>query len=375
MMTVLKPLSVPLLGAALLVSPAEAQDLSITSLSQPEGKSERGFTQLVGVKELRDGRVILLDEREVSVVLLDRDLGGERTIGRTGSGPGEYRSPSGLFSLAGDSSAVLDYGNGRLLLLGADAEPCGVLNLTEVPSSSPARPFGGDDRGRIYLTSGAGDSRIVMRWDPQSRVLDTVASLRPSAAPDSPNIMMVSGGFNPFGPTRAFAVGPTGTIAIVHPEPYRVEWITADGIRREGPTVPVDPVEVTEGHKEQWLDSRARPVTRMGVARGSNAPVRSTVRPRYPEPSWPRYLPPFLSQYAATFTPEGRLWVERTTPVGDPPTFDVFDGAGSRVRQIELPPGRRLLGFGRGTVYAVVRDEMDLEYLERYRLAGFGEGR
>jgi hypothetical protein len=35
---------------------------------------------------------------------------------------------------------------------------------------------------------------------------------------------------------------------------------------------------------------------------------------------------------------------------------------------VELAPGRRLLGFGRGTVYAARIDEDDLQWVERYRL-------
>ena len=364
-----------LLGAALVVSPAESQEPPTTSLSQPDRVSERGFTELVGVKELRDGRVILLDKTEARIVLLGRDLDGVRVIGRTGSGPKEYSTPSQLLPLVGDSSAVRDLGNARLLLLGPDAEPFGVLNWNEIPGR-PLSVFGGDNRGRIYLSRGGGDRRILMRWAPPSPVLDTITSFSPPGDPGSMGtaILPTSGGFNPFAPTRAFTVGPGGTVAVVYPEPYRVELITAEGIRREGPTIPFDPVEVTEEHKEEYLESRSRPRrSGVGVVRGSNTPVRTSGRIPLPEPTWPKLLPPFLSQYAAMFATDGRLWVRRTTPAGDPPLFDVFDSNGVRVQQVTLPVGRRLLGFGNGTVYAVVRDELDLEHLERYSLVGGGQ--
>jgi hypothetical protein len=70
------------------------------------------------------------------------------------------------------------------------------------------------------------------------------------------------------------------------------------------------------------------------------------------------------------FSDDGRLWIQRTTRAGAPQTFDIFDSDGERIEQVILPQGRRLLGFGRGTVYAVIKDEFDLEYVERYRVGG-----
>jgi hypothetical protein len=77
-------------------------------------------------------------------------------------------------------------------------------------------------------------------------------------------------------------------------------------------------------------------------------------------------LPPFL-RYAATLAPDGLLWVQRTTLADAQPTFDVFDKDCWRVQQMTLPPGRRPIGFGNGSVYAVVRGQPDLQYLERSR--------
>jgi hypothetical protein len=69
---------------------------------------------------------------------------------------------------------------------------------------------------------------------------------------------------------------------------------------------------------------------------------------------------------AATFASDGRLWVKRTVPAGEPTVFDVIDRSGRVVEQVMLPVGRRLVGFGARDVYLVFRDGVDLEYLERY---------
>ena len=90
----------------------------------------------------------------------------------------------------------------------------------------------------------------------------------------------------------------------------------------------------------------------------------------FAEPTeWPRDLPPFLAG-ALSMGLDGRLWVQRTTAAGAPPTFDVFDAAGRLAERVTLPARTRLVGHGRGVVYLVRIDEDDLEYLERYRLVG-----
>jgi hypothetical protein len=65
--------------------------------------------------------------------------------------------------------------------------------------------------------------------------------------------------------------------------------------------------------------------------------------------------------------PDGALWVERSVAAGAAPVLDVFDQEGRLVRQVTLPAGRRLVGFGRGVLYAVAADDDGLETLERYR--------
>jgi hypothetical protein len=331
--------------AALLATPAGTQQVPVITHSHPDRVSERGFSNLVGVKELRDGQVIIVDGLEKLVLLLDPGLANGRPIGRIGSGPQEYQAPSRLFSLVGDSSAVRDQRNRRLLVLGPDGEPTGVLPYLSVAGAGLL--VASDREGRLY-SSWRG---TVLRWSPPSPVLDTVASFptpnaRPAGYVYDPKYE------NPFPPLPQWAVAPSGTIAVVHPDPYRVEMFGADGIGREGPVIPIDPVEVTEEHKEQWRERMTRP--------GFGLLFEPT--------SWPRHLPPFLRD-AAIYTPDGRLWIQRTTPWGDPPTFDVFDPAGRLVERVKLPPGRRLIGFGKGTAYSVVRDDLDLEYIELYILS------
>lgn len=76
--------------------------------------------------------------------------------------------------------------------------------------------------------------------------------------------------------------------------------------------------------------------------------------------------PPF-PRNALRVTPEGEAWVRRHVKSGEFETYDVFDASGRRVRQIVLPAGRALVGFGRGTLYAAAEDDDGQQWLERYR--------
>jgi hypothetical protein len=72
--------------------PAAAQS-PLRTLAKPDAEYAEPFTQINGVRELKDGRVIVSDVREKTVQLVDLKAGSAQKIGREGSGPGEYAMP------------------------------------------------------------------------------------------------------------------------------------------------------------------------------------------------------------------------------------------------------------------------------------------
>ena len=105
------------------------------------------------------------------------------------------------------------------------------------------------------------------------------------------------------------------------------------------------------------------------IASGSEGSGSRTMRlpsPDADELDWPEVKPAF-QRGGVRATADGELWVRRYVAHGEPELHDVFDSSGNRVRQVELPAGRRLLGFGNGVVYLVRTDEDDLQWIERYR--------
>lgn len=378
-----------------LTAPVTAQQQ--VSLTRPDAVFEEPFTQLRGLRELADGRVLVSDMADKVVQVVDFSSGTGTRIGREGQGPGEYNFPRGAWALPDGSSIIQDLGNQRFLVFDAAGK-----FLRSVSPPRPAPPSGGgggvvmigglvdvrgvDSRGRIYaqgsvfsLDGASGpDSVPLLRWDVGTERMDTVA-WKPMPPAARPQVVRSGGGANitvRAGMARAWpaepqwSVAPDGRIALVTPEPYRVTWISPTGARTTGPVVPVTPIRVTEAEKKAWREgrSRARPVV-MTFGGGGGSGARSmNVGPPSEDPEWPEAKPPFTGQDAVLVSPAGEVWVERTRTASDnTPKYDVFDGAGRLVRVVTLRPRSRVAGFGKGAVYVVRSDEDDLQYLERFR--------
>ena len=96
--------------AAMLVAsatPALAQNVPTRTLSKPDAEYSEPFTQIAGVRELKDGRLIVIDPRDKTVQVVDMARGTATKLGREGSGPGEYGIPMRLLPLRHRSKSKL----------------------------------------------------------------------------------------------------------------------------------------------------------------------------------------------------------------------------------------------------------------------------
>ncbi|MGI8842118.1 MAG: hypothetical protein ACR2HZ_00345, partial [Gemmatimonadaceae bacterium] len=339
-----------------------------------------------------NGRVIVSDARDRIVQMLDFESGEATQVGREGQGPGEYSFPGGVYAAPRDSTLLYDPLNQRLLIIAPNGKPAGQHALRQEGGGRGPRvsgqPRGTDARGHLY-SQGTGfsmgpngpetaDSVPIIRYDRGTSRSDTLAFIRVakgnasvSGGQGSTRVMM--GMANPFAPRDEWAVAPDGRVAVVTPEPYRVEWIAPNGARTAGPAIPTPRLEVTDADKKEIERQRAGGVSMVmtrtdgpGGASAQARPSRATDLP--PITDWPEYKPPFVGN-AATVAPNGELWVRRTRPTGDDaPFYDVFDGKGQLVGHVRLPKGTRLAGFGKSSVYLVRLDADDLQYLQRYAL-------
>lgn len=378
--------SVAALGMALVPSLSQAQ--VATRELEREAAFPDSYSLISGIRELPDGRLLLADPLGQALAIVDLDAGTADTIGGVGAGPDEYRQPDGVFALPGDSTLLVDLGNGRLVVVHPNLE----FGETYPIGQGDFRPGAGggltivlprvvDERGRVYVQQQPRpgqprDSAYVLRWDRAGEEFERVARVKLQDTEEQS-----SGGARnrsvtirpvPYSAQDSWTVAPDGRIAVVRATPYHVEWINpTTGAVTSGPEVPFDPVRVRDPEKEEYVDAASsnglavsigvdNGVPRMSFARGGGQ------RPETDGYTWPDHKPPFVAN-RAWVTPEGDLWVERSVAADAPREFDVF-GPDARLKErVTLPAGRRVVGFGAATVYVASRDEFDLEWLERYR--------
>lgn len=359
-------------------------------LTTPVASFPEEFAAIRGLLELPDGRVLVADGLGQALMVVDLAKGRADTVGRTGQGPEEYRSPDGLYPLPGDSILLVDLGNGRLTRLGPDlgfgeTVPLAQGDPTTGMGMSLRIPAGVDSEGRIYyqgrgsLRPGAlPDSGMVLRWDPKSGAVDTLATVKLQEMRQT-----TSGGRNnqsvsispvPLSPQDGWAVEPDGRVAIVRTNPYRVDWVLPDGRIVVGPTNEYKPVGIGNAEKNAYLDNRQRNGLQVMVSVENGRRSMNFARGGGPSGErdlnayeWPEVMPA-IDPSGTEISSDGYLWVKRYLKADAAPTFDVFDSDGKLVKRILLPEGREVVGFGKGVVYLTRIDEFDLQWLEKYQL-------
>jgi len=380
-------------SAALLPGAAGAQARPVPErrLERPDARYAQPFSLIAGVRELPDGRVLVSDPIEETLLRIDLATGRAEPLGRVGGGPGEYKIPDRIFALPDGGTLLTDLGNGRLSVFGPDGryrESTPIVQGGVAPGAGPGRPTfllasQVDGQGRLYFQqfgmAGNGqrpaDSAAVVRFDRRTARLDTVAFVkiappieRVSGTANNRNIQMTP----PTYPRQdAWAVAADGRLAIVRATDYHVEWVTPTG-RVRGQPVAFRGVPIRDAEKQEWMARLGSGVS-IGME-NRNGDVTTTFSRGRPgqdrqDPSaltWPDQKPPFLSS-GALVTPEGELWVERSVAAGAPREYDTFNPQGAHTGRVILPVGNQLIAFGRGTLYVVRRDADDLQYLERYR--------
>jgi hypothetical protein len=333
-------------------------------------------TAVRGVRELSDGSVLALVREPRTIVIFDSTGRSQRSIGRQGDGPGEYRGPKAIFALGGDSSLVVDGTNRKWYLL--DRDKFATLR----PSSDAWQPVlssGVDARGTLLQMVGLFSSdnprqtwladplpqfskriALVLRTlDGKTQIIDTVTgqffgSIDGRITMNGRSVYYF-GIVNPLQTHDQAVMFASGEIAIAHFSPYRVDWRARDGVVRRGPPVGEPVVAVTPAIKRRFADDWKR--------NDDGTPMLGLDG----FPPWPAVVPPFLDD-ALVAGADGLLYVTRTrSATTEKLVVDVFDKSGTRTGTAILPAGCRLLAVTSRGWYVAQRNEDDEETLVRYR--------
>jgi hypothetical protein len=370
---------VPFLITCAAVSlPAGAQRQVV--LDKPEAVLSTEFTQIRGVRELRDGRVVISDRLDQGVVAADFATQRIVKIGRAGPGPDEYRQPTNLFPLANDSTLLIDEGNSRIAVIGPDLRIHRSQALLLPGFGVPMAARGIDAQGRYYVqipywVNPAGaprDTVAIVRFDPRANRVDTVTRIKgitPRASSRTLGLPYVL-----FAPQDAWAVVPDGRVVVARSADYHVEWITPGSQPVRGSFNTFDRIAVTFADRLAHVQAFARNSSTSGRddGRGGASAVASQtiddslnrdIAQRQP---FAETHPPFASTLPRV-GPDGTFWLERSTSAGQPSVWDVFAPDRTLTTRVRLPAGRTLACVGARSVYAIATDEDGLQKLERYR--------
>jgi hypothetical protein len=380
-----------LIVAPVLAPPAASAQIELT---QPTATFPEDFGAIQTVRELADGRVLVADPLSKALYAVDMDAGTRTVIGGEGEGPEEYRQPDAVWPLPGDSTLLVDLGNGRLVALGPDLGfgPTWPMTIGDFQPGQPlvlAIPQGVDADGNLFIREMGGgmggslpDSANILRIDRATQATAKVGTFKLQDMTQT-----TSGGANnqnvsispiPLSYEDAWGIAPDGSVVVVRSGDFHLERIAPDGSVTSGPTIPFDPVGIGTPEKEEYVAELGRSGggIRVGVSMVNGEMSMSFARGgggsdrEIDQYTWPEEKPPIYSG-RIPIDPTGRAWVRRHVEAGEASTYDIFDLTGSVVGSVELGHGKRVIGFGNNSVYVVSYDQFDLNYLERYDMPSF----
>jgi len=323
------------------------------------GEPEYELFNVSDAVRLDDGTIAVVNSGTQEVRLYDVAGRYLRTIGRDGEGPGEFRRPSAVYPLAGDSLAVWDSrlrrvsvfdGNGafvRSFVLGTGGRlfSASVLSdrtLLAVTSIAfgPDAPAGARRDSSVYaLFDLDGDSLSTLGRFP---AVDRFIRVTESG-------MIVSTMM--FGRTSYRAAYGTSWF-VANNDSYVIDELDGAGrlvrsIRRD-----VAPVEATGEMVDREISARLD---------NMDAGAREMLAELYAEMPKPSVLPAYGG---LEVDPDGDLWVRHYSSAADPVyKWTVFDSAGRMLGDVEFPAGLTVYEIGDDYVLGRWRDEMDVDFV------------
>ena len=368
-------------------SSVSGQELVEQELPKATATLKGGIKSARSLRELRDGRVLVVDGIAQRLQLVDFASGKVEPRMKPGAEDDEARSFGPLMAYAGDSIASLDNGKARLMLFDPDGAFARTIAMGGRGPRLPVLRFlvgtesaigmGFPPRPTSPPNPAVATLRVpypVIRFSLRTQQYDTVVQLLPAQAPRAPlspstsnaGTFVVYIGTAPVQTVDVWAAYPDGTVAVVRAATYRIEWFAPDGSRTSSDPVPFTPIALTAGDRKRVMDEYKRTAAEALQAN----PMRTAILVvNYAEPaSWPATHPPFRSDIAPLVDRRDRLWLA-TRCVKDEQAlcYDVIDRRGVRVERFKLPPKTVIVGFGKDVVYTFV-DQNDV--LQRHALIG-----
>lgn len=305
---------------------------------------------------LPDGSVVLVNRGSKQARRYGADGSFLQSYGRAGEGPGEFRDPIEVDPFGRDSVAVWDWAQARIIVFPLDGDGARTIRL-EPPPPNPTGRFEvveGDARFivgfhevRMPPPSGTPTAQrlVLARYDDLGALRDTVDILPYGFLQRLDEFSVARPRFQARG---RFAVGP-------------------DGLYRASGGEPV--VRRPDGSEVRWAPpGRAVTDDHVAIARTSALASATSeyfltrIRREWDETP---VMPEFPALADLRVDDAGRLWVQQyTRPGTNEVVWWLFDERGLLQCALRFTDGFDPLDFRADRVVGLVRDPLDVEYVE-----------
>ena len=362
-------------------------EVRIGSLDDPDYV----FGPVVGLTPSPDGFLYSLHWGDATIRRWTPDGTPAGSVGRQGEGPGEFERPIRM-GFHGDSLWVWDLDAYRVNYFDLEGEFVGSVSpKVEIggPESSPPRPESplrdgtfvgqvpawsdGIARGTLTETpyvhmDGAGET-LGRIWAKPHEPRDVFAILNKSGFGGSYSSQ-------PFGDGYMATILEDGLLVLERrawtgegDPTVRVSKIGFGGDTLFTAAVPYQPTPMPAERFDSVVRARTE---RMAASPGPFSAGEAEIRDALYRPS---HLPAVGGMLVAE---DDNIWLSRFDPV-ESETGEQFsewwilDAEGAPLGRARTPSGLRLVHVGKDVVWGIERDELDVEYIVRYRLARGGK--
>lgn len=290
------------------------QQPAIRQLPAVAAKSSVQWNNIIGVRALPGGRVLVNDIVGRKVVLLDSTLAAIAVVADTTPATSTAYSGriAGIIPFRADSTLFVDPQSMSMMVVDPNGKMTRVMAL---PRAEDAGALSGafasnaalDAKGRLVYrapfrfisngprpTSANGlpmmptppESAMIVRVDLTTRQVDTVGVIKipkvnMQVSQDEKGNMRITSEVNPLPVVDEWAVLSDGSVAFVRGQDFHVDFVNADGTKQSTPKIPFDWQRLTDEDKVAFIDSVKAARERLASAQ-QGAPATGSAQGRTP---------------------------------------------------------------------------------------------